>query len=232
MQTASDTRSRLARRLSWLVVAGMTTAALVGPSASPVLADEHDKVTLCHAAGLDDTLTFTTLTISWNAAFGVAGHFDENGTPNAGHEQDYLGPCSQPEPTPTPTPDATPTPTPTPDATPTPTPDATPTPTPNLNPTPTPSPNPTPTPTPTPTPQPTPTPTPVPTPEATPTPEGEVLAEVGTPKVTLPPTDTLSGSTQAPAGDSWRLILLAMAGILATSLLLTPATSVARRRDR
>jgi hypothetical protein len=50
--------------------------------------------------------------------------------------------------------------------------------------------------------------------------------------VTLPPTDTLSESTQAPAGDSWRLILLAMAGILATTLLLTPAMAPARRKDR
>jgi hypothetical protein len=65
-----------------------------------------------------------------------------------------------------------------------------------------------------------------------PTPTGEVLAETGAPAVTLPPTDTLSGSTQAPAGESWRLILLAMAGILATTLLLTPAMSPARRRDR
>ena len=50
--------------------------------------------------------------------------------------------------------------------------------------------------------------------------------------MTLPPTDTLSGSTQAPSGDSWRLILLAMAGLLATTLLLTPTASVARSRDR
>ena len=33
-------------------------------------------------------------------------------------------------------------------------------------------------------------------------------------------------------GESWRLILLAMAGLLAATLLLTPAESVARRKDR
>jgi len=50
--------------------------------------------------------------------------------------------------------------------------------------------------------------------------------------VTLPPTDSLSGGSQAPGGDSWRLILLAMAGILATSLLLTPARAEVLRKDR
>jgi len=142
----------------------------------------------------------------------------------------------QPSPSPTPTPEASPTPTP--EASPTPTPEASPTPTPEASPTPTPTPQPTPTPTPPPTPNPTPQPTPTPTPQPTPTPEptptptGSVLSEVGTPKVTLPPTDTLSESTQAPAGDSWRLILLAMAGILTTTLLLTPAPARARRKDR
>jgi hypothetical protein len=48
--------------------------------------------------------------------------------------------------------------------------------------------------------------------------------------VTLPPTDALSASTQAPSGDSWRLILLAMAGILATTLLLTPTEAERKRR--
>ena len=81
-----------------------------------------------------------------------------------------------------------------------------------------------------PTPTPTPTPTPVPTPTPTPTGTGGVAGETGAPRVTLPPTDALSGSTQAPSGESWRLVLLAMAGILAGALLLTP--SGARRRNR
>ena len=33
-------RSRLARRFGWLVVAGLTTAALIGPSASAALAND------------------------------------------------------------------------------------------------------------------------------------------------------------------------------------------------
>ncbi len=63
-------------------------------------------------------------------------------------------------------------------------------------------------------------------------PNGAVAGVTGTPRVTLPPTDTLSGGTTAPSSDSWRLILLAMAGLLVTTLLLTPTGSVARRRDR
>jgi hypothetical protein len=70
----------------------------------------------------------------------------------------------------------------------------------------------------------------VPTPEPSPT--GEVLAETGAPEVTLPPTDALSEGAQTPAADTWRLILLGMAGILATTLLLTPAPAKARRKDR
>jgi hypothetical protein len=46
--------------------------------------------------------------------------------------------------------------------------------------------------------------------------------------VTLPPTDSLSGGSQGPTGDSWRLVLLAMAGILAATLLLTPTEAQQR----
>ncbi len=66
-----------------------------------------------------------------------------------------------------------------------------------------------------------PTPTPTSTPEVTPTPEGSVAAETGTPSTTLPPTDTLTATSAA--NDSWRLLLVAMAGILATVLVLTPS---------
>ena len=52
-----------------------------------------EKVTICHAAGLADTTQFVTLTIAEPAVFGPAGHFEENGTPRAGHEQDYFGEC-------------------------------------------------------------------------------------------------------------------------------------------
>lgn len=68
-------------------------------------ANDHrgEKVTICHAAGRETTTHFVTLTIAWNAVFGQAGHFYENGTPRAGHEHDYLGECEnneEPEPIP------------------------------------------------------------------------------------------------------------------------------------
>ena len=75
-------------------------------------------------------------------------------------------------------------------------------------------------------PDPTPTPTPEPTP--TPTPEGSVGGETGTPTITLPPTDTIGGPA-APSSDSWRMMLVLMAGVLASALILTP-NRVTRRR--
>ena len=47
---------------------------------------------------------------------------------------------------------------------------------------------------------------------------------------TLPPTDTLGGdSTMAPANDSWRILLVVLAGILASALILTPSPATRRR---
>ncbi len=87
-------------------------------------------------------------------------------------------------------------------------------------------------PTPTPTPAPTEDPAPTPTTAPTPTPAGGVGGATGTPGVTLPPTDTaLTPGGASQAGDGWRLILLAMAGLLASALLLTPASAVVSRKD-
>jgi hypothetical protein len=65
-------------------------------------------------------------------------------------------------------------------------------------------------------------------------PTGEVGGATGTPagsaKATLPATDTLDGTSQ-PAGENWRLILLAMAGLLTAMLMLTPARAVVRKDD-
>ena len=105
---------------------------------------------------------------------------------------------------------------------------------------------PTPVVTPAPTPVVTPAPTPVVTPSPTPTgdvggatgtptvtstPTGGVGGATGTPSVTLPPTDTI-GSTTGSTGDSWRLILLGMAGLLAVALLLTPTNVAVRATTR
>jgi hypothetical protein len=155
-------------------------------------------------------------------------------------------PTTSPSPTPTPAATPTPTPSPTPTPTPSPTPVATPTPTPLPTTTPTPVATPTPTPvgtpaatpaaSPTPTPVVTPTPTPLPT--ATPTsapvggvlpavgtppPTGGVLAEVGGPGVTVPPTDSPDDQVSNAASNAWRLVVLVLAGSLATILVLTPA---------
>jgi Prealbumin-like fold domain len=74
-------------------------------------------------------------------------------------------------------------------------------------------------------------------PTATPTapPTGGVGGVTGTPKprITLPPTDTLTDtSPSAPASQGWRLILLAMAGFLGAALVLTPAQAPARSDRR
>ena len=122
------------------------------------------KIIICHAAGQDGTTHYQTLDISYNAVYGQGGHFYENGTPRAGHENDHLGACTCSElincpitPTLTPTsiptsiptcpPTSTPTSIPTkpevsntPTSTPTQIPEVTNTPTPTIIPTPTPTP--------------------------------------------------------------------------------------------
>ena len=99
-----------------------------------------------------------------------------------------------------------------------------------VEPTPTPSPGqPTPVPTPTPgqpTPAPTPTPgQPTPTPTggvggSTATPTGGVGGSTGTPASTLPPTNTIDRGTGSTDGGM-RLILLALAGVISATLMLT-----------
>jgi hypothetical protein len=102
--------------------------------------------------------------------------------------------------------------------------------------TPTPSPTPTATPTEAPTPTATPTEAPTPTgtvePTATPTatPSGGVEEITGTPDVTPPSTGTLVSSTPTGPDDSWRLLVVGMAGILGAILLLTPARGTRRNR--
>jgi LPXTG-motif cell wall-anchored protein len=69
-------------------------AALAATAPASAWDSEEKKVTICHAAGRAGTTHFETLTISENAVYKEnGGHFYENGTPRAGHEQDYLGEC-------------------------------------------------------------------------------------------------------------------------------------------
>ena len=57
---------------------------------------------------------------------------------------------------------------------------------------------------------------------------GDVLAETATPGVTPPPTDTVRAARASADGS--RLFLLALAGVIATLLVLTPAPAARRRR--
>ncbi|HET7026502.1 MAG TPA: hypothetical protein VFI28_02295 [Candidatus Limnocylindrales bacterium] len=60
-------------------------------------------------------------------------------------------------------------------------------------------------------------------------PSESVEAATGTPKLTLPPTDTVSGNGPQSGGDSWRLGLMVLAGLLASLLLLVPSPKRIRR---
>lgn len=84
------------RRSAFLLAGGLLAgAAVFAPLAG---ANDSDKVTICHAAGLDGTTHYVTLNISENAVYkDPGGHFYENGTPQAGHEDDYFGPCKTDE---------------------------------------------------------------------------------------------------------------------------------------
>ena len=62
-------------------------------------------------------------------------------------------------------------------------------------------------------------------------PDGGVGGATATPRITPPPTSTLPTSG-TPSGDTWRVALLAIAGLLATLLLLAPATPATARRRR
>lgn len=89
------------------IVVVLVILVLMGVSAFTIFA-QQEKITICHAAGRSGTTHFETLNLPYPAVYGEGGHFHENGTPRAGHEQDYLGPCSKPS-TPTQPPPPTPT---------------------------------------------------------------------------------------------------------------------------
>ena len=173
---------------------------IVAAFAPATFAAPGDKLTICHATG-SDANPFVPIEVDAEAG-DFAPHLDSNGSPLNGHEGDFLLPkdgFDEDCNAVEPTPAPTPAPTP----------------------------EPTPAPTPEPTPAPTPEPTPAPTPE--PTPAGGVGGATATPGTTLPPTDSLGDTASAAGGDSWRIMLLALAGTLAAALLLTPARGV--RKD-
>lgn len=90
-----QTRQRLRSRAAFLLAGGLLCGATLLGTVSPASATEGgEKVTICHAAGRDGTDKYVTLTVSTNAVYKEqGGHFYENGTPRAGHEDDYFGSC-------------------------------------------------------------------------------------------------------------------------------------------
>lgn len=110
-------------RLVWLGGALVVFMAIAGSAIA-----KTDKVTICHAAGLAGTDKYVRIVVSSNAIF---GHFENPGTPRAGHEEDILLQGEQQCPT-----DNVTTPTPTPSLSPTPTPETSPTSTPSESPSP------------------------------------------------------------------------------------------------
>lgn len=78
------------RKFGTLLVA---VGALMLMSCTAFAGGGSEKITICHAAGLEGTTHYETLNIGYEAVYGEAGHFYENGTTRAGHEQDYLGEC-------------------------------------------------------------------------------------------------------------------------------------------
>jgi hypothetical protein len=290
MDTRTGARPRLARKLSWLVVASLTGAALLAPAASvqaasvapvfpggtlganPTCADlaaaygngqtwlEIEKINGMPANGTYGEITISGVsgqTFSWTSTVGIdavlvkagsdnhavyvyaptAASAESFGDTDLTHGQSqqatsHVSFCADTTNPPPPT-DAPPTDTPPTDAPPTDTP-PTDTPPTDAPPTDTPPTDAPPTDTPPTDAPPTDTP-PTEPPDGgvlpTATPAGGVAGSTGTPNVTLPPTDTLGSATSAPAGDGWRVILLAMAGLLAGALLLTPASAVVRRKD-
>lgn len=141
--------------------------------AIPVLAGE-DKVYVCHATSSESN-PWVTLPVPPTDTGYPQGHFTENGTQEAGHEQDYLGYCEGDEPSASPSFSSSPSTSPQPTASPSPT----------VEPTSSPSAEPSSTPTPTITPEPSSTPQPTSSPSSSPQP-----SEVPSALPTLPPTDT------------------------------------------
>jgi hypothetical protein len=218
----AQTRSRRGRRLAWLSVVGLSAAALFAPSSSALAAQPEDII-ICHSTGANTNpyvihtpaksgdvsghadhtgpVWFDGITVEWGD---IIPPFDYAGGSFPGLNWTAEGQAFYDNDCNIPA-----------QATPSPTPTLAPTPTPTLAPTPTP-------------PGATPSPTPAPTGGVGPA-TGEPPAATADP--TLPSTSTIDGTGTGPTGDGWRIVLLAMAGLLAAALLLTPARAVIRKDD-
>lgn len=83
------------------IIAAVLAAVVLGAVAAAATATNGppEKITICHVAGLaSDPANYITLNLPPQAVYGNGGHFNENGTPQAGHEQDSFGECNPPPP--------------------------------------------------------------------------------------------------------------------------------------
>lgn len=109
------------------IILPIATSIFLSTFAFNVFAGGDHKVTICHATS-SETNPFVRIVVDRHA---IGGHFYNNGTPLAGHEDDILiegiADCPSPKSSPHPTPSVKPSPTPSPSVTPSPTPSPTPT---------------------------------------------------------------------------------------------------------
>ena len=169
------------------LLAALGALAIALTIALPVTA-KQDKVYVCHAAGREGTTHYVTLHVPATESGYPQGHFTNNGTPKAGHEEDYLGPCLEPSAKPSSTP--SPTSEPTPSAEPS-QPTVTPTPEPTVSP----------------------SATPISTPLPTSTPPSS-SAGPRKPLPTLPATDTVAAARGADALPLWLIVLVGSSGFV------------------
>ncbi len=79
--------------VEWTVSGEGAVTVESGQTASATITNESNaRYTICHVAGLaEQPANYVILRdMPWQAIFGQAGHFFENGTPRAGHEQDFV----------------------------------------------------------------------------------------------------------------------------------------------
>lgn len=147
------------------VLGGLVAVALLLVLVLPALAAKSDKVYVCHATSSESN-PFVTLHVPATETGYPQGHFTENGTQEAGHEQDYLGQCEGDEPSQTPESSSSPSTSPSASTTPSSSPSEEPSSSPSQTPTPSLTPEPSSSPTSSPV-APSPTPSPLPTLPAT-----------------------------------------------------------------
>ncbi len=61
-------------------------------------AQEPQAITLCYAVDEGGAVRYETGVKSFDEVYGKGGYFNEDGTPQIGHEKDYLGECITPNP--------------------------------------------------------------------------------------------------------------------------------------